>query len=43
MRRDAFKGYCVELGFNVWCIYSKHWECAFKQAHPCAGRRANPS
>src|ERR671921_509711 len=40
----SFKGYCVGLEFNVWCIHSKHRESACRQAHPCAlARRANPS
>ena len=24
------------LGFRVWCIHCKHWECACSQAHPYA-------
>jgi hypothetical protein len=35
MRKDAFKGYCGGLGFTVWCIYSKRWECTCRQARPC--------
>jgi hypothetical protein len=26
LRKIFCKGYCVGLTFNVWCIYSKHWE-----------------
>src|SRR5215213_6460662 len=34
MQKGASKGYCVALGFRVWCIHSKHWESACSQAHP---------
>jgi hypothetical protein len=30
------KGYCVGLGFSVWCIRSKHREYFCRHAHPCA-------
>jgi hypothetical protein len=30
----SFKGDCMGLGFNVWCIHSKHCKCACSQAHP---------
>ena len=33
------KGYCVGLGFSVWCIRSKHRECACRQAHQCVRKR----
>src|SRR5215211_53982 len=44
MHKGASEGYCVGPGFTVWCIHSKHWECACSHAHPCAlARKANPS
>jgi hypothetical protein len=36
MRKEASRGYCMGLGFTVWCIHSKHWECASSHVHPCA-------
>jgi hypothetical protein len=28
----------VGLVIKIWCIHSKHWKCACRQAHPCALR-----
>jgi hypothetical protein len=36
--KEASKGYCMGLGFTVWCIHSKHWEWVCRQAHLCALR-----
>jgi hypothetical protein len=36
--RKTSQGYCVGLGFSVWCIHSKHGECACSHAHPRALR-----
>ena len=37
-------GSSVRLGFSVWCMRSKHGECACSQVHPCAlAIKANPS
>jgi hypothetical protein len=42
--KEASKGYCMGLGFTVWCIHSKHWEWGVQaSASVCAARRANPS
>jgi hypothetical protein len=43
MRKEAFKGYCVRLGFTVWCVHSKHWECARSHAHPYASDKGKPA
>ena len=32
----------MELRFTVWCIYSKHWKCAFNQAHLLVLREGQP-
>jgi hypothetical protein len=35
---QSSKGYCLGLGFSVWCIRSKHCEYLCRPAHPCALR-----
>jgi hypothetical protein len=43
IRKTSSKGYCVGLGCRVWCIHSKHRECACSQAHLCTlARMVNP-
>jgi hypothetical protein len=43
LRKEPFKEYCVEIGLTIWCIYSKYWECARSQAHPCcASKKGKP-
>jgi hypothetical protein len=42
--QHSSKECCVELGFDVWSIHIKHFECACSHAHPCVlARKANPS
>jgi hypothetical protein len=37
------EGYCVALGFTVWCIHSKHRECFCRRAHKwCASEKRKP-
>jgi hypothetical protein len=38
LRKKSTQGYCVGLGFIVWCIHSKLGKNACSQAHPCAVR-----
>jgi hypothetical protein len=39
---ESSKGYCVGLGFSVWCIRSKYWEYFCRHAHPCASEKGKP-